>query len=117
MGCGSEAALTGLDLWTTNFGGCDSSLLHTRSSSVTIQYALRRLTLFHCVPDSLFPPLLQWSRLRCIILAHPGARHFKAAVDFWLSNTFKMILHSFLPAQLHTALFDSLSCPVPPYAG
>ena len=63
MNCGSRTALTGLDLWTINFTGRNSSLLHTRSNSVTIPYLLRRLTLFHRIPDSLFTPLLQRRRL------------------------------------------------------
>ena len=29
VGCSSRAALTGLDLWTINFTGCNSSLIHT----------------------------------------------------------------------------------------
>ena len=64
VGCGSVTALTGLDLWTINFTGRNSSLLYTRSSSVAIQYVLCCLTLFHYIPDSFFPPLLQWGRLR-----------------------------------------------------
>ena len=122
VGCGSGMALAGLDMWTINFTGRNSSLLHTRSSSMAIQYALRHLALFHCVPDSLFPPLLQRHILRRmwrmnIGLTCPWARHFKADVTFRCRSTSKMILHSFFPAQFHTVLFGSLPCPVPPCAG